>query len=60
MADHDGQDRVTPDQSEEAMQLRNELQLANVMLADLSTQLANTQVKLARANALNQITKPTA
>ncbi|WP_345473761.1 hypothetical protein QMQ05_05810 [Glutamicibacter ectropisis] len=60
MADQDGQDPVTEDQQAVIDNLRNELQIANLMLADLSTQLAGERIKRSRAEAINQLSQPTA
>ncbi|MCS3494055.1 hypothetical protein M2368_003083 [Arthrobacter sp. JUb119] len=60
MADQGGQNPVTEDQQAVIDNLRNELQIANLMLADLSTQLAGERIKRSRAEAINQLSQPTA
>lgn len=60
MADHDGQEPVTEDQQAVIDDLRSELQIANLMLADLSTQLAGERIRRSRAEAINQLSQPTA
>ena len=62
MADRDGQDPVTdPPDDDPAAQirhLRNELQIANLMLADLSAALSASRLHHARAAAIIKLTQP--
>lgn len=60
MAEHDGQEPVTENQQTVIDDLRSELQIANLMLADLSTQLAGERVRRSRAEAIVQLSQPTA
>lgn len=60
MAEHDGEEPVAEDQQAVIDGLRRELQIANIMLADLSTQLAGERVRRSRAEAINKLSQPTA
>lgn len=62
MADHDDQDPATdpPDDDSvaEIRRLRRELQIANLMLADLSAALSTSRLHHARATAIIKLTQP--
>lgn len=55
MADHDGQDPVTENPQAVIAELQKEMQIANLMLADLGAQLIGATVKQARANAVAKL-----
>lgn len=59
MADEPPNNRVTELETENAS-LRTQLQIANLMLADLSASLASSHLRQARASAQLKLIHPTA